>query len=313
MFERGGVGPLKKCSFWCNGPTIKTPQIPLGHEKKSFWRYFYRIWRYSKMPHFLGGLNSCQNVNWRPQLHAQRSKMHSNLLGPSEKNSFSWNFKEYALCAILRVKKTVLGQTQRLKKVLPVVRCAENAPQRPKKMQIPRGYQKQMFIVQKICDFVGRVEIPCLRGVGWIPSKVLILVQRPHLKSTSDSVGAPKKLFWRYFYRIWRYSKMPHFWGAWISAKTWIGGLSYMHKRQKCIQTLWNHQKKIPFVENFKEYALCAILREKKPFWGTLRGWKRCCPWSGALKMLPRGPKKCKSLGAIRKNVYCVESLRFCW
>jgi len=29
--------------------------------------------------------------------------------------------------------------------------------------------------------------------------------------------------------------------------------------------------------------------------------------------MLPRGPKKSNSLGAIRKKVYCVESLRFWW
>ena len=50
-------------------------------------------------------------------------------------------------------------------------------------------------------------------GVGPI-KKVLILVQRPQHKSTSDSVGAPKKSFWCYFYRIWRYSKMQHFLAA---------------------------------------------------------------------------------------------------
>jgi len=39
-----------------------------------------------------------------------------------------------------------------------------------------------------------------------------------------------------------------------------------MHQGQKCIQTLWNHQKKIPFVENYKECAISAILREKSHF-----------------------------------------------
>ena len=29
-----------------------------------------------------------KKANWRSQLHAQKSKMHSNPLGPSEKNSF---------------------------------------------------------------------------------------------------------------------------------------------------------------------------------------------------------------------------------
>ena len=32
-FERGGVGPPKQCSFWFNGPSVKAPQIPLGHQK----------------------------------------------------------------------------------------------------------------------------------------------------------------------------------------------------------------------------------------------------------------------------------------
>ena len=46
IFERGGVGPSKQCSFWCNGPSIKAPQIPLGHQKKSFCCYSYRGFRY---------------------------------------------------------------------------------------------------------------------------------------------------------------------------------------------------------------------------------------------------------------------------
>ena len=39
-----------------------------------------------------------------------------------------------------------------------------------------------------------------------------------------------------------------------------------MHEGQKCIQFLWDHQKKIPFVENYKQCAICAILREKPHF-----------------------------------------------
>ena len=33
-----------------------------------------------------------------------------------------------------------------------------------------------------------------------------------------------------------------------------------------CIQSLWDHPKKIPFVQKHKEGAICAILREKTPF-----------------------------------------------
>jgi len=36
-----------------------------------------------------------------------------------------------------------------------------------------------------------------------------------------------------------------------------------MHKGPKCIQSLWDHPKKIPFVQKHKEGAICAILREK--------------------------------------------------
>ena len=37
--------------------------------------------------------------------------------------------------------------------------------------QIPRGYQKKKFIVYKDCDFVDKVGISGLRGVGWVPQK----------------------------------------------------------------------------------------------------------------------------------------------
>ena len=40
-----------------------------------------------KKPHF-GAFPEAQKANWRSQLRAERSKMHSIPLGPSEKNSF---------------------------------------------------------------------------------------------------------------------------------------------------------------------------------------------------------------------------------
>ena len=75
-----------------------------------------------------------------------------------------------------------------------------------------------------------------------------------------------------------------------------------MHKGQKCIQTLWDNQKKISFTENYKDCAICAILREKPHFGactetktGVARGQVRS-------KGSPEAPKKCKSLGVIRKK-----------
>ena len=101
------------------------------------------------------------------------------------------------------------------------------------------------------------------RGGGGVPSKKCSFwCNGPSIKALKIPLGHQKKSFWRYFYRIWRYSKIQHFWAARISPKKLIGGLSYMDKAQKCIQTLWDHSKKIPFVENYKECAICAILRE---------------------------------------------------
>jgi len=50
------------------------------------------------------------------------------------------------------------------------------------------------------------------------------------------------------------------------SSKKLIGALSCMHKGQNYIQTLWGLKKKIPFVKKYKEYAICAILKEENPF-----------------------------------------------
>jgi len=57
-----------------------------------------------------------QKANWWSQLHAQRSKMHSNPLGPSEKKTpFVKNYKECAICAMLR-EKTHFGAYPEAKK-----------------------------------------------------------------------------------------------------------------------------------------------------------------------------------------------------
>jgi len=137
---------------------------------------------------------------------------------------------------------------------------------------------------------------------GVVPSKKCSFwCNGPSIKAPQIPLGHQKKLFWRYFYRIWRYSKMQHFLGASISPKKWTGGLSCMCKGQKCIQTLWDHQKKFVLLKTTKNARYVQSLGKRNSFWGIHRGKKRCCAWSGALKRLPKDPRKCKSLGAIRK------------
>jgi len=45
-----------------------------------------------------------KKFNWRSQLHAQRSKLHSNPWDHQKKNSFFEKYKESAICAILTEK-----------------------------------------------------------------------------------------------------------------------------------------------------------------------------------------------------------------
>ena len=99
---------------------------------------------------------------------------------------------------------------------------------------------------------------------------MLVLVQRPQHKSTPDPVAAPKNIpFGTIFIEFGETKKCCTFSGlelATKSRKKLIGALSCMHKGPKGIQSLWDHPKKIPFVQKHKEGAICAILREKTPF-----------------------------------------------
>ena len=99
---------------------------------------------------------------------------------------------------------------------------------------------------------------------------MLVLVQRPQHKSTKDAVAAPKNIpFGTIFIEFGDTKKCCTFSGLELapkSRKKLIGALSCMHKGPKCIQSLWNHPKKIPFLQKHKEGAICAILREKTPF-----------------------------------------------
>ena len=99
---------------------------------------------------------------------------------------------------------------------------------------------------------------------------MLVLVQRSQHKSTRDPVAAPKNIqFGSIFIAFGDTKKCCTFSALELapkSRKKLIGALSCMHKGPKCIQSLWDHPEKLPFVEKHKEFAICAILREKTPF-----------------------------------------------
>ena len=103
-------------------------------------------------------------------------------------------------------KKPHFWPSQRLKKVLFTVQGCARLRTGPIIMQIPRGSQKKKFIVFKDCDFVDKVGISVLRGVGWVPQKSAGFgATAPAQKHPRSRCGTKKHSIWRYFYRIWRY------------------------------------------------------------------------------------------------------------
>ena len=99
---------------------------------------------------------------------------------------------------------------------------------------------------------------------------MLVLVQRPQHKSTPDPVAAPKNIpFGTIFIEFGDTKMCCTFSGLELAPKSrkklWRSQL-HAPKVPNGIQSLWDHPKKIPFVQKDKEGAICAILREKTPF-----------------------------------------------
>ena len=143
-----------------------------------------------------------------------------------------------------------------------------------------------------------------MRGVGWVPQKSAGLVQRPQHKSTPDPVAAPKNIpFGTIFIEFGDTKKCCTFSGLELapkSRKKLIGALSCMHKGPKCIQSLWDHPKKIPFVQKHKEARYVRSLGKKPHFWPSQRLKKVLLTEQGCARLrtgliimqIPRGYQK---------------------
>ena len=86
--------------------------IPLGPSEKNPFVQKHKesvICAILKETNPFGAFPGAKKANWRSQLHAQRSQMHSNPLGPSEKINFVEKHKEGAICAIFRKKTSFWG------------------------------------------------------------------------------------------------------------------------------------------------------------------------------------------------------------
>ena len=96
------------------------------------------------------------------------------------------------------------------------------------------------------------------------------------------------------------------------SRKKLIAALSCMHKGPKCIQSLWDHPDKIPFVQKHKEGAICAILREKAPFLASPEAKKGVVNCARLRKAAHWPNNNANPSGLSEKKVYCVERRDMC-
>jgi len=86
-------------------------------------------------------------------------------------------------------------------------------------------------------------------------------------------------------YRIWRYLVSRHFFGQELGLKKLFGVSSTHTNVKNAFKYFGTIRIKIPFVENYKEYTICAIVRENTLLFLAATEAKTCCA------MLRRGPK----------------------
>ena len=145
---------------------------------------------------------------------------------------------------------------------------------------------------------------------------MLLLVQRPQHKSTPDPVAAPKNIpFGTIFIEFGDTKKCCTFSGLELapkSRKKLIGALTCMHNGPKCIQSLWDHPKKIPFVQEHKEGAICAILREKNTFLAFPEAKKGVVHCARLRKAAHWPNNNANPSGLSEKKVYCVKKSDMC-
>ena len=135
---------------------------------------------------------------------------------------------------------------------------------------------------------------------------MLVLVQRPQHKSTPDPVAAPKNIpFGTIVIEFGDTKKCCTFSGLELapkSRKKLIGALSCKHKGPKCIQSLWDHPKKIPFSKSTKKVRYVRSLGKKPHLWPSQRLKKVLSTAQGCARLrtgliitqIPRGYQKKK-------------------
>ena len=123
-----------------------------------------------------------------------------------KKIPFVQKYKESAICAILREETPFCGIPRGKKGVVICAICLRKAAHWPNNNANPSGLSEKKVYCVEVCNFVDKVEISVLRGVGWVPQKSAGFgATAPAQKHPRSRCGTKKHSIWHYFYRIWRY------------------------------------------------------------------------------------------------------------
>ena len=153
--------------------------------------------------------------------------------------------------------------------------------------------------------------------MGWVPQKSAGFgATAPAQKHPRSRYGTKKHSIWHFFIEFGDTQKCCTFSGLELapkSRKKLIGALSFMHKYPKCSQSLWDHQRKIPFVKKHKEGAICARSLGKKLHFGAFPEPKKDVVNCARLRKAAHWPNNnANPSGLSEKKVYCVERRDMC-
>ena len=305
-----GWVPQKSAGFGATAPAQKHPRSRCGTKKHSICTIFIEFGDTKKCCTF-SGLELAPKS--RKKLIGALSCMHKgpkciqSLWDYPKKIPFVQKHKEGAICAILRWKNPFLAfpEAKKLSGALSCMhkglKCIHSLWDHPKKIPFVQKHKEGAIcaILREKTHFWHSQRL----------KKVLLTAQGcARLRKAAhwpNNNANPSGLSEKKVYCVEKrdmcdsLGKKPHFWPS-QRLKKLSGALSCMHTGPKCIQSLWDHPKKIHFVQKHKEGAICAILTENTPFWPSQRLKKVLLTAQGCARLrtgpiimqIPRGYQK---------------------
>jgi len=147
MFERGGVGPLKKVLILVQRPQHKSTSDSLGAPKKNHFGAIFIEFGDTKKCNTFGGLELVLKRELAVSAACTKVKNAFKPFGTIRKKSLLLKTTKNARYVRSLGKKPHFGAYTEAKKGVAHGHVRSKGSPEARKMQIPPGYQKKMFIV----------------------------------------------------------------------------------------------------------------------------------------------------------------------